>query len=83
MYIGLAVAALVLAELLLVRDDKRVWAATGALAAAVIVGYVVTRTVGMPGAMDDIGNWLEPLGLASVVVEGFVVLLAVGRLARR
>ena len=83
MYIGLAVAALILAELLLVRDDRRVWAATGALAASAIVGYVVNRTVGMPGARDDIGNWLEPLGLASLVVEGFVVLLAVGRLSRR
>jgi hypothetical protein len=33
----------------------------------------MTRTVGMPGAMDDIGNWLEPVGLVSIVVEAFVI----------
>lgn len=36
-------------------------------------GHVVNRSVGMPGATDDIGNWLEPLGLLSLLVEGFVV----------
>jgi hypothetical protein len=30
----------------------------------------------MPGATDDIGNWLEPLGLASLFVEGLTVLAA-------
>lgn len=81
-YLGLVAAALVLAEMLLRRDDTRVWAATAGLAAAVIVGFVVNRTVGMPGATDDIGNWGEPLGLASLVVEALVVLLALGRFAQ-
>ena len=48
------------------------WAAP----AAVIVGYAISRTTGMPGAMDDVGNWLEPLGLASLFVEGTVVVFA-------
>ena len=82
-YIGLVVAALVLAEMLLRRDDAKVWAATAGLTAAVIAGYVINRTVGMPNATGDIGNWLEPIGLASLAVEGFVLLLAVGRLTRR
>jgi hypothetical protein len=34
--------------------------------------------VGLPNATADIGNWLEPLGLASLVVEGFVVAVGVG-----
>jgi hypothetical protein len=37
----------------------------------------VNRTVGMPGAMDDIGNWWEPLGLLSLMVEAWVVWQAV------
>jgi hypothetical protein len=44
---------------------------------------VLTRTVGLPGATDDIGNWLEPLGLASLFVEGAVILLALTGLLRR
>jgi Na+/proline symporter len=81
-YLGIIAVAIVLGELLLRRDDLRVWAATAGLAALVIVGFVVNRTVGMPGATDDIGNWGEPLGLASLVVEGLVVLVALGRFAR-
>jgi hypothetical protein len=78
-YIGLIVTALVLAEMVLRKDDKLVWMAIAGLATAVIAGFVVNRTTGMPGAMDDVGNWLEPLGLASLVVEGMVVLTVLGR----
>jgi len=34
-----------------------------------------SRTVGLPAATGDIGNWLEPVGLASLFVEATVVLL--------
>jgi hypothetical protein len=38
----------------------------------------------MPGdGGEDIGNWLEPLGLASLMVAGIVVLLGVGRFSDR
>jgi hypothetical protein len=78
-YIGLIVSALILAEMVLRKDDKLIWIAIAGLALAVIAGFVVNRTTGMPGAMDDIGNWLEPLGLASLVVEAMVVLTVLGR----
>jgi hypothetical protein len=78
-YIALIVASLILAETVLRRDDKLVWMAIGGLALAVMAAFVVNRTTGLPGAMDDIGNWLEPLGLASLVVEGMVLLTVVGR----
>jgi predicted exporter len=81
-YLGLIAASLVLAGALLRRDDRRLWLASGALAMAVLVGFIVNRTVGMPDATDDIGNWLEPLGLASLFVEGVVTLLAIDRLVR-
>jgi hypothetical protein len=76
MYIGLIAASLGLAGLLVYTSDRRVWAATAALASAVIVGYSLSRTTGLPSATDDIGNWTEPLGLASLFVEGSLVALS-------
>src|SRR2546430_6106558 len=75
-FIGVVIASLLLAGGLVVRPDRTVWLAAGALAAAVFVGYVISRTTGLPAATEDIGNWREPLGLASLFVEGTVVLLA-------
>jgi hypothetical protein len=75
-FIALIIGSLVLAGVLSVEDNRTAWLAAAGLAAAVIVGYAISRTTGMPGAMDDVGNWLEPLGLASLFVEGTVVVFA-------
>ena len=75
-YIGLIAASLVLAELVATRADRRLMAASAGLSAAVLVGFAINRTIGMPGAMDDIGNWTEPLGLISLLIEAAVVWLA-------
>ena len=85
-YLGLIVAALVIAERLFAAGDRRTrleFTAAAVLSALVIMGFVVNRTVGMPGAMDDIGNWLEPLGLLSLLVEGFVIWQALAALTTR
>jgi hypothetical protein len=82
-FIALIIASLALAAVLATRDDRAALLAAGGLATAVIIGYVINRTVGMPGAMDDIGNWGEPLGVASLFVEGTVVLVVLPRLRRR
>jgi hypothetical protein len=81
MYVGLIVSSLVLAAALIQGGDRRVWTASGALAASVIVGYVLSRTTGLPSSMDDVGNWGEPLGIASLFVETSLVALATGVLA--
>jgi hypothetical protein len=73
MYIALMAASLVVAGALLHTRDRRVWAASAGLAASAIAGFVLSRTTGLPGATDDIGNWTEPLGLAALFVEGAVV----------
>ncbi|MCU1658434.1 MAG: hypothetical protein JWO57_3090, partial [Pseudonocardiales bacterium] len=66
MFIALIVVSLVLAEALIRSDDLRAWFAAGAAAGATIAGYAVSRTTGLPGDhKGDVGNWLEPLGLAS------------------
>lgn len=37
-----------------------------------LIGYVVSRTIGLPGLeVDD--EWFEPLGVASVLVEGLYI----------
>ncbi|OLZ63545.1 hypothetical protein AV521_38570 [Streptomyces sp. IMTB 2501] len=79
-YILLIVASVAVAEYLMRRHDRRAWLAATVLAAAVLLGYVVNRSVGLPGAMDDIGNWLEPLGLASMFVEAVVVVMGLSGL---
>ena len=73
MYVALMAASLVVAGALLHTRDRRAWIAAGGLAAGAIAGFVLSRTTGLPGAMDDIGNWTEPLGLASLFVEGAVL----------
>jgi len=44
------------------------------VAAGAFVGYVISRTVGLPGLGVDV--WLEPLGVASLIVEGLFALTA-------
>jgi hypothetical protein len=77
------VAAVVLAAILTRISDERVSSAAGGLAALILLGYVLSRTTGLPDATNDIGEWSEPLGLASLVVESLLVCLAVGALAAR
>lgn len=83
LFIVLIGASLALAEALLRREDVRLWAATTLLAGGTMVGYALSRSVGLPGEHGgEKGNWAEPLGLASLLVESVVAWLAVTRLAK-
>jgi hypothetical protein len=83
LYVGLILSSIGLAAALVRSSDDRLWAGCGALAAAVIVGYSLSRTTGLPADSGDVGNWSEPLGLASLFVEGALVALASGVLVSR
>ena len=83
MFLALIAGCLVTAAWLLLGSETRAWAAAALLPLATIVGFTLTRTTGLPQAMDDIGNWTEPLGLASLFVEGTVAALAGAVLATR
>ncbi|HEV3169178.1 MAG TPA: hypothetical protein VGZ32_02505 [Actinocrinis sp.] len=74
LYIALIASSIVIAQLLMRRDHDLLHAAAALLAAAAMVGYVLSRTTGLPASSVDIGNWLEPLGLASLFVEAVVIL---------
>jgi len=56
-----------------VLEEFVLLAASAGLSAAVLLGFVINRTVGMPNAMDDIGNWTEPLGMISLLIEAAVI----------
>jgi hypothetical protein len=83
MYLGAIGGSLALAATLMRTSDARAWAGAAALPALVIVGYVLSRTTGLPQSTDDIGNWGEPLGIASLFVEGSLVALSTAVLVAR
>jgi hypothetical protein len=82
MYIALIAGSIAVAGLVLFTRSRAAFLAAAALAASALVGYVLSRTTGLPNATGDIGNWTEPLGLASLFVEGSVVAVALAAFAR-
>jgi FtsH-binding integral membrane protein len=76
LYVGLMIASLATAFALVRGSWSPAWGAALVLPACAIVGYVLTRTVGLPQAHGDVGNWKEPLGMASLLVEGSLVAVA-------
>lgn len=83
LFILASISSLLVAWALTQWNDRRLLLAAAGIAAMVMLGYVVSRSIGLPDATDDIGNWFEPLGLASLFVEGVIVFLAVSGLIRR
>jgi hypothetical protein len=76
LYVGLILGAVIAAGMLVRGGSRLVWAGVVGLAVAAAVGFVYSRTVGLPGAADDIGNWSEPLGVAALFVEAAVLAIA-------
>lgn len=83
-YLGIIAGAVLAGGLMIARSGRLVWAGAGALAAAAMGGYVLTRTVsGFLGDHGDVGNWRCPLGLAALSVEALLILLAVWQVRGR
>lgn len=82
LFIGLTAGALLLAVVLLVDDSTLAWAATGVLAGAAIVAFVLSRTAGLPGIGDDIGNWTDPLSYPALAAEAVAAAAAAASLMR-
>ena len=72
-YIMIILFAAVVVERLTVKGSFLDYLGAAGVSLAVLGGYIINRTVGMPGAMGDIGNWFEPLGLLSIFIELFAV----------
>jgi hypothetical protein len=86
-YLGYGYMALMvgsaLSAILIIQNDKRGWWLGSALAIGSIAAYVLNRTVGLPLAMEDIGNWGESLGVYSLVAEGAMVVVSGWVLSQR
>lgn len=77
LFIVLTAACLGLAGAMLILDSAAVYAAAAVTCGLAVVGYAATRLVAFPMLADDVGNWLEPLGVVSIVTETIVVVLSV------
>lgn len=76
MYIALILGTIVVGGALIRYGSRKTWLAAAVLATAPLVGFVLTRTTGLPQANGDIGNWTEGIGLSSLWVEGCVIVLS-------
>jgi hypothetical protein len=75
LFMALAGACGLVAVRLTQGVDRAAPALVLALAVAPVAGYVVSRTTGLPGATDDVGDWANPLGLAALAVEAALVVV--------
>jgi uncharacterized membrane protein len=73
----LAACAPVAGLWLLARPSSAAWGFSGLVCFLAAAGYILTRSVPVPGDAGDRGNWLDPLGVAALFTEGIVTILAV------
>ena len=71
--IGLLLAVLVDAVLLVGTDAAGVWWYTGLVGLVHVAGYFETRLLGLPLYRREIGHWLEPRDLLSVFAGAVLV----------
>jgi len=83
LFVVLTAGCLAIAAAALVRDATAVYGLATLTCGLAVVGYVATRLVAFPMLADDVGNWLEPLGVVSVASELVAVAAAVSALASR
>jgi hypothetical protein len=76
-FVLLGVIAPVVGLWLLASPSPAAWQVSALVCVSAGAGYVLTRSVAVPGDKGDVGNWLEPLGLVSLMTEGIVTILAV------
>jgi hypothetical protein len=62
------------------RSARLGWAAGLLLGAAPFLGYVASRTVGVPGDSGDAGNWGDWVGTLALIVEAGLVTVSIGML---
>ena len=81
LFIALSASALIVAALVVAAGDRLAWSAAAGLCGAAAAGYAASRSVGLPAMSDDIGDWINPLGVAAVACEAAVIAIAVRVLA--
>lgn len=82
-FVAFIVVAAAIAGSLLVESRTVAWVAAFALCVATLATYAVSRTVGLPGASDDVGDWSSPAGIICAAAEIVVAVVAAAVLIRR
>lgn len=83
LFVILTGACAFLAIAAVVRDSQVIYALTVLTCGLALIGYAATRLVAFPMLADDVGNWVEPLGVVSVISEAIAVVAAAVALRRR
>lgn len=76
LFVVLTGACVLLASAAISWDTPVVYALSVLTCGLAVLGYAATRLLSFPMLADDVGNWLEPLGLVSIGSETVVVLTA-------
>src|SRR5690242_13016203 len=63
LFIVLTAACAALATATMLRDTRAVYALVMLTCGLAVLGYAATRLIAFPMLSDDLGNWLEPLGV--------------------
>ncbi len=56
------------------------WAAAVLLGAGPFLGYLASRSIGLPGDPHDVGNWGYWVGTVSLIIEAALMTLSLGML---
>jgi len=84
-YMGMLFAAnfvgAIIAAVGIYRGSLWGWILGFLVAAGSLVGYILSRTVGMPGM--EIEAWLDPYGVLSLVMEVIFIALVVQKVPRK
>lgn len=83
LFVANGVGALIAVVGILRRAWSWGWLLGAVVAGGALVGYVASRTVGLPGIPAEPDAWLEPNGVASMLAEGIVVILFFAALRAR
>jgi hypothetical protein len=83
LFILLTIACIALAMAAITYDAPMVYLAAATICGLTNIGYAATRLVAFPMLADDVGNWLEPLGVVSIVAETAVVASSIAALRCR
>jgi hypothetical protein len=73
LFIVLTMGCLAIVAAALLRDSAVMYGLAVLTCGLAVLGYGATRLVTFPMLADDVGNWLEPLGVVSVLSELLVV----------
>lgn len=79
LFIALSATALTIAASLVRRNNELAWMAAGLISVTALLAYAVSRSIGLPSLGDDIGDWLNPLGIVAMVSETATALICLRR----